>query len=134
MKRARSFRGPGLCYCLHAAFTRYAAAQSEPPAELAAALGRFERDAQGTDAREARRAAGSLGNLLMDELAAGTRRASGASERLGDRRIAARPRRRLVRAAQGSDLLGRSSPREPDLSGASSRREAIEGRMAAVTR
>ena len=41
---------------LRAAFTRYAAAQSAPPAQLAAALGRFEPDAPGTDAREARRA------------------------------------------------------------------------------
>ena len=67
---------------LRAAFTRYAAAQSAPPAQLAAALGRFERDAPGTDAREARRSAERLGTLLMDELAAGTRRAGAASGRL----------------------------------------------------
>src|SRR5207302_6210294 len=69
---------------LNVSFTRYAAAQNAPPAELAATLGRFERDAPGTDAREARRSGDRLGNLLMDELAAGTRRASGASERLGE--------------------------------------------------
>jgi signal transduction histidine kinase len=68
---------------LRAAFTRYAAAQSTPPAELAAALGRFERDAPGADALEAHRSGGRLGDLLMDELAAGTRRARVASERLG---------------------------------------------------
>ena len=67
---------------LRAAFTRYAAAQSAPPAQLAAALGGFERDAPGTDAREAHRSGDGLGNLLMDELAVGTRRAGGASERL----------------------------------------------------
>ena len=67
---------------LRAAFTRYAAAQSAPPVQLAAAFGRFERDAPGTDAREARRSGERLGNLLMDELAAGTRRAGGASGRL----------------------------------------------------
>jgi len=54
---------------LRAAFTRYAAAQSAPPAQLAAALGGFERDAPGTDAREAHRSGDGLGNLLMDELA-----------------------------------------------------------------
>jgi signal transduction histidine kinase len=67
---------------LRAAFTRYAAAQSAPPTQLAAALGDFERDAPGTDAREARRSGGRLGDLLMDELAAGTSRAGDASGRL----------------------------------------------------
>jgi signal transduction histidine kinase len=67
---------------LRAAFTRYAAAQSAPPAQLAAALGRFERDAPGPDAREAHLSAGRLNDLLMDELAEGTRRASDASERM----------------------------------------------------
>jgi signal transduction histidine kinase len=67
---------------LRAAFTRYAAAQSAPPTQLAAALGDFERDAPGTDAREVHRSGDGLGNLLMDELAVGTRRASGASGRL----------------------------------------------------
>jgi signal transduction histidine kinase len=69
---------------LRAAFTRYAAAQSAPPAELAAAVGRFERDAPGMDVRQAQRSAGGLSNLLMDELAAGTRRAGAASERLAE--------------------------------------------------
>jgi signal transduction histidine kinase len=69
---------------LRAAFTLYAAAQSAPPAQLAAALGDFERDPPGTDARDAHGSGGRLGDLLMDELAAGTSRASGASERLGE--------------------------------------------------
>jgi len=84
---------------LRGAFTRYAGAQPAPPAELAAALDRFERDAPGTDARAARRSAGTLSNLLMEELAAGTRRASGASERLGEIRD------RSMRLANGLNLL-----------------------------
>jgi signal transduction histidine kinase len=69
---------------LRAAFTRYAATQSAPPAQFAAALAEFERDAQGTDTREAHRSGGLLSDLLMDELAAGTRRASDASERMAE--------------------------------------------------
>jgi signal transduction histidine kinase len=69
---------------LRAAFRRYVAAQPALPAELAVAVDGFEREGPGTDAAEARRSAGRLSDLLMDELAEGTSRASGASGRLAE--------------------------------------------------
>src|SRR5207245_364568 len=63
------------------------------------------------------------------------RHRTGARDGEAHRRIAARPRWRLVRAAQGSDLLGRSSPREPplsDLQGSSILERLVEAEVEAV--